>query len=359
MPDYKYDYLVFIGRFQPFHSGHVHVAREALKLAERLIFIIGSHDRPRDLRNPFTTDERISIIKHVLEDGKHGIFNDRRLFFAPQVDYTYNDDRWIAAIQSSVEAVVRNTFPGAWSKGHSPRVGIVGYSKDHSSFYLKKFPQWPVTEIMPVNALGATELRIGLFGGPCDNYLDYFVDGYHLGAVEDIVKKFPEVLKREYKFQLMHDAAWAGSPYEPTFNTVDAVVTQGGHLLVGTRKSAPGEGQWCMPGGYLKAKEKKTLLDSVIDEIREETKLTVPTPALIGSIVKTKTYDDPYRSNRGRIITTAYHFKLNDGFEMPRPKVKGDDDLKKAQWITFSEFANSRSKFFEDHFCIISDMLGI
>ena len=39
---YQYDYLVFIGRFQPFHLGHKSVVDEALKLAENVIMLIGS-----------------------------------------------------------------------------------------------------------------------------------------------------------------------------------------------------------------------------------------------------------------------------------------------------------------------------
>lgn len=41
-----YDYLVFIGRFEPFHNGHAAVARHALGKARKLIVLIGSADTP-------------------------------------------------------------------------------------------------------------------------------------------------------------------------------------------------------------------------------------------------------------------------------------------------------------------------
>ena len=66
----KYDYAVFIGRFQPFHVGHYHVVTEALKIAKEVILVIGSHDRPRDIRNPFTTQERIEIIEGKVSISK-------------------------------------------------------------------------------------------------------------------------------------------------------------------------------------------------------------------------------------------------------------------------------------------------
>ena len=42
-----FDYLVFIGRFEPFHNGHAAVARHALGRARKVIFLIGSADTPR------------------------------------------------------------------------------------------------------------------------------------------------------------------------------------------------------------------------------------------------------------------------------------------------------------------------
>ena len=42
-----YQYLVFIGRFQPFHRGHKAVIDEALKRADKVIMLIGSANLPR------------------------------------------------------------------------------------------------------------------------------------------------------------------------------------------------------------------------------------------------------------------------------------------------------------------------
>ncbi|WP_444860376.1 hypothetical protein, partial [Klebsiella pneumoniae] len=36
----EFDYLVFIGRFEPFHNGHAAVARLALSRARKLIFLV-------------------------------------------------------------------------------------------------------------------------------------------------------------------------------------------------------------------------------------------------------------------------------------------------------------------------------
>lgn len=43
---YQFDYLVFIGRFQPFHLGHKSVIDQALTLAKDVIILIGSANLP-------------------------------------------------------------------------------------------------------------------------------------------------------------------------------------------------------------------------------------------------------------------------------------------------------------------------
>ena len=68
----EYDYLVFIGRFEPFHNGHAAVARAALAKANKLIVLIGSADTPRTIKNPFTVAERAVMIQAALAAGSVG-----------------------------------------------------------------------------------------------------------------------------------------------------------------------------------------------------------------------------------------------------------------------------------------------
>ena len=64
-----YRYLVFIGRFQPFHFGHKTVIDEALKRADNVIMLIGSANLPRSLRNPFSVAERTAMIKGAYSEA--------------------------------------------------------------------------------------------------------------------------------------------------------------------------------------------------------------------------------------------------------------------------------------------------
>jgi nicotinamide-nucleotide adenylyltransferase len=57
---------LFVGRFQPFHLGHLATVKFALSRLEELIIIIGSAQTSHEIRNPFTAGERIQMIKDSL-----------------------------------------------------------------------------------------------------------------------------------------------------------------------------------------------------------------------------------------------------------------------------------------------------
>jgi nicotinamide-nucleotide adenylyltransferase len=57
---------LFIGRFQPFHLGHIAAIKFALTNVDELIIVIGSSQASYDQQNPFTAGERLSIIKDSL-----------------------------------------------------------------------------------------------------------------------------------------------------------------------------------------------------------------------------------------------------------------------------------------------------
>ncbi|MDD4247570.1 MAG: adenylyltransferase/cytidyltransferase family protein [Methanosarcina sp.] len=56
----------FIGRFQPFHFGHLSVVRYALEHDDELIVAIGSTDKSFTTKDPFTASERFEMILAAL-----------------------------------------------------------------------------------------------------------------------------------------------------------------------------------------------------------------------------------------------------------------------------------------------------
>ena len=59
---------LFIGRFQPFHNGHLFALKEVLSKEEQLFIAIGSAQAGYTPTNPFTTAERIKMVQLVLDD---------------------------------------------------------------------------------------------------------------------------------------------------------------------------------------------------------------------------------------------------------------------------------------------------
>jgi nicotinamide-nucleotide adenylyltransferase len=75
---------LFIGRFQPFHLGHLATIKFALKTVEQLVITVGSADKSHELRNPFTAAERIEMIKGSLDSDNE--INITKILIIPVPD---------------------------------------------------------------------------------------------------------------------------------------------------------------------------------------------------------------------------------------------------------------------------------
>jgi len=58
-----------VGRFQPFHYGHLNSVFYALEKCDELVIGIGSANRSHEKKNPFTAGERVEMIKLALEEA--------------------------------------------------------------------------------------------------------------------------------------------------------------------------------------------------------------------------------------------------------------------------------------------------
>ncbi|NEX93377.1 bifunctional nicotinamide-nucleotide adenylyltransferase/Nudix hydroxylase [Caulobacter sp. 17J65-9] len=347
----RFDYAVCIGRFEPFHLGHLAVLRRALDLGERAVVLIGSADAPRSARNPWTYEERAVMIRAAL--GAEA----ERLIVRPLVDHLYNETAWVAEVQDQVAAAVEEDGrPAQHGESGAASIALVGHDKDASSQYLAAFPQWERIELDQTAMLSATDLRRHLFSE--DAGALRLVEANVPPAVFGMLAAFRTTeafahVAEEFRHVESYKAAWAAAPYPPTFVTADAVVVHSGHVLMVKRKAQPGRGLWALPGGFVDQDE--TTLDAAVRELREETRLKIPAPVLRGSLKGRAVFDHPYRSMRGRTITHAFHFDFPAG---PLPAVRGGDDAVRARWIPVAEARRMRSHLFEDHFFILEHFLG-
>ena len=349
----KFDYLIFIGRFQPAHNAHIEIINRALKLSNKVIIMVGSSFQPRTSKNPFTAEEREELIRCAFP-----VTDQPNLIFRYVSDKLYNDQQWALDIQSHVQDVLGDYETTTLT------VGIIGHKKDNSTFYLDMFPQWELVEFPNVEDLHATSIRDyyfnekwndekspeDVFTEMCKEYLNKNIFDFMVDFRKSDVYEY---LSGEYSFYENYKSAWENAPYAPTFVTVDGIVIQSGHLLLVRRRAFPGKGLWALPGGFLNQSE--SVKDGVIRELREETRLKVPTAVLKGSIKDSKVFDHPSRSLRGRTVTHAHLIELNPG---PLPPVKGGDDADKARWFPLEEVFTMESQLFEDHFSIINYFVG-
>ncbi|HPC27210.1 MAG TPA: nicotinamide-nucleotide adenylyltransferase [Candidatus Methanomethylicus sp.] len=87
---------LLIGRYQPFHKGHLEVIRSILKEVDDLIIGIGSAQISHTLDNPFTAGERMTMISSALRDeGLAG----RCPFIIPIPDL-WNNALWVNHVKS-------------------------------------------------------------------------------------------------------------------------------------------------------------------------------------------------------------------------------------------------------------------
>lgn len=346
---------VYIGRFQPFHFGHAKVLTQAVESGyNNILVLIGSANKARDIKNPLTVYEREEIIRNWWWIPAHCAPDAAALSIRYIRDYPYNDTKWIQQVQSNVSEVAASL--------DLTDIVLLGSDRDESTWYLRSFPQWK-TELSepvcikgaPVGNLSATYLRDLLFTTESRTLI--------LPEVPDVTNKFIasfiktptyESLRKEYEFIAKYKSAWKTAPYPPTFVTVDACVCQSGHVLVIERRASPGAGLWALPGGFVNQNER--LQDAVIRELIEETKIKVTPNILKGSMCAREIFDNPNRSLRGRTISTAYLFRLDDTKKLPT--VKGSDDAVKAFWLPINEALLKPHMWFEDHFDILETMIN-
>ncbi|MBT2774499.1 bifunctional nicotinamide-nucleotide adenylyltransferase/Nudix hydroxylase [Halomonas sp. ISL-60] len=346
---YDFDCLVFIGRFQPPHLGHLAIIREALKRARQVIVLVGSSWQARSLRNPWRFDERQAMLRAGFDHA-----DNQRLEITPLLDALYNDDVWVRDVQRKVRDLA------APANARLPRIGLIGASRGQSSYYLSLFPQWESVSVPSVEGISASQIRERLFRSPSstDDYLS--TGAYHdlpPGVVESVKhfcnERAYQRLLEEQQLLDQYRQAWVHAPYPPIFVTVNAVVVQSGHVLLVRRTAAPGKGLYTLPGGFINPHER--LLDACLRELRERIRLKVPEPVLKGSLRGQRLFDEPHRSWRGRTLAEAFYFALRPDQQLPRLKpVKGGDH---ARWVALADL--EPDSLFEDHFFIIQNFLGL
>ncbi len=99
---------LYVGRFQPFHLGHLEAIRHVLKEVDEVVIAIGSAQYSHNANTPFTAGERLVMIRRALEEAK---VDYARVWIVPVPD-VHLHMLWVAALE-----------------GYTPRFNVV-YSNE-------------------------------------------------------------------------------------------------------------------------------------------------------------------------------------------------------------------------------------
>ena len=87
---------LLIGRFQPFHLGHLDAVLFGLSRTENLFVGIGSSNKSNERKNPFSAEERTEMIISSIESS---MIDRLKIFDIPDVD---NHEKWTFEIDQIV-----------------------------------------------------------------------------------------------------------------------------------------------------------------------------------------------------------------------------------------------------------------
>lgn len=97
---------LYIGRFQPFHIGHLKILQKLTKKYDEIIIGIGSSQYSNTIENPFTLEERKLMINKSLEEID---INNYKIIELPDI---HNYPKWVShvvSIVSDFDVVISNS----------------------------------------------------------------------------------------------------------------------------------------------------------------------------------------------------------------------------------------------------------
>lgn len=301
-----------IMRAQPLHKGHEHIIKEALSkcLTEpnsRLLVLLGSSNKVRSMKNPFTFGERQKMVREVFDYDDYLI--------QPLPDFDYDDNAWEENLHKTINNAAKKFFG---SQYYLPV--LVSGDKDGDDELRKSWARG--AEVLSVSAkellgysLSATSIREEMCKGrvPVEllpNY-DY-----------DLLLKGFDFLKKESENIAKYKELWKGVPFPVQFSATDALIrdSSGRYLLI-ERGGDIGEGYLALVGGFLE--EDLTYEENMKKEVKEE--VGIDLDSVPHSIVTSWLCDEPNRDVRARITTVAFLVQLHTNFKDIDNLCAGDD----------------------------------
>ena len=117
----KYSTGLFVGRFQPFHNGHLAALRYAASMCDCIVIGIGSSQKSGTSTNPFTYAQRIRMIRSAIRGS--GTESKTRIMGIPDFG---DNEKWFGYIIGKVPGIdavfTRNVLVKSIFRSHGVEV---------------------------------------------------------------------------------------------------------------------------------------------------------------------------------------------------------------------------------------------
>ena len=328
---YPYLASVFIGRFQPFHKGHLNSIQMALKHSEKLIIILGSYRMSASLRAPWSSEERIEMIQSCLNSSQL-----KRIHFVQVRDRLYCEEMWINNIIGEVSKIT----------GNKGSVAIIGHEKDSSSYYLKVFPHWKFLETGNYEGINATDIRKKFF-------LSKNPESELVKTPKPIanwLKKYKKTIYfKKLKTKFLYVEKLSEKNYNIiTHNVCNSIVYCCGYMLFVKSKEPLRKGLFSLPEAKLVDNEnhKKCSIRGLL----EETNIGVQISIIEKSFQYEMEFNYPERFPLYKQSSYTSFYKLNEPF---LPEVSKGKEIESVEWVLLDDIYLLENQIYSDQFQII------
>jgi nicotinamide-nucleotide adenylyltransferase len=86
---------LYVGRFQPFHMGHLSAVKAVLEDVDELVIVVGSAQYSHTMANPFTAGERLVMVRLALQEAG---LDSSRVWVVPVPD-VHLHMLWVSALE--------------------------------------------------------------------------------------------------------------------------------------------------------------------------------------------------------------------------------------------------------------------
>lgn len=352
----KYLQTMVIMRGQVLTNGHCNLILNAIKEGEETLIILGTHNSPRTIKNPFTCEEREKMIRRWLrtmtmddtvkfayledfQDDEDWILELGKIVFKNTPDnYVREEDRALFTSSKDNDGELRNS----WAKGLVKVVNVLPITSNTSktinatdarNYLFSQLPDYKskCKALQKLHNDGIINITVS------SSLLEWFIDNDY---GKDLYDEYQECINYEERYgkgsaHLTSDAlVVVRKEHKTEFGTLHypeyMLIKRGGKV---------GKNLLAISGGFVDNDE--TFEDAAIRELEEETGLKLSKDKITHRIVA----DSPNRDPRARIVSIVHVFDVT---EHELKNVKAGDD---ASEIVFKTFENiKKSELFSDHY---------